>query len=135
MTNSLRTTFWAHALVAAVFGLAMAFAPNWFGNLIRWDTVDVPMAQLYGVAILAFGFSSALCALASRWEQVALPVSMEIFFLVASIAMALYGFSAGLIPLTMWIVVAIWAVFLVAFGYFALQAHPSEAEGQKPAFR
>lgn len=135
MTNPLRTTFWVHALVAAIIGLAMVFAPTWTGDLMRWEAVDTTMTQLYGVAVLALGFCSALCALARRWEQVAIPVSMEIFFTVAGIALVIYQFAVGVVPVTMWIIVALWAAFLVAFGYFALQAHPSEAEGQTPAFR
>lgn len=129
MSTGLRTTFWIHALVAAVFGLGYLFAPAFVAGIFDIDPFDPFVTRLYGAAILGLGASSVLAALAKRWEQVAIIVETEVVFTLLSVAVCLYAiFFAGASAM-IWVAVGLFAVLFLLFGYYYLQertVHASE---------
>jgi hypothetical protein len=139
MSNGLRTTFWVHAFVALVIGIALVLAPVWTMDLLGWDLLEPPLMQLYGVTIIALGVSSLLAALAHRWEEVRVVAYTEVFFTAAAVLMFLYlmFISDAAIPGLTWALAILYALFFVAFGYFALQerAKTHAVEPPKPAYR
>jgi hypothetical protein len=137
MSTGLRTTFWVHAIVALVVGLAMLFIPSWVAGVFRFTDVNPLLIQVQGVLILTLGFSSLLAALAQRYEQVRIVAEMEIFYTAVAIVVGLYALLFAAAPATIWGLIIVWAIFLVAFGYFVLQerAHPHVVATPPPAYR
>jgi hypothetical protein len=137
MSTGLRTTFWVHAIVALVVGIVMLFIPNWVAGIFRYTDVNPLLIQGQGVLILTLGVASLLAALAQRYEQVRIVVEMEIFYTAVAIVAALYVLLFAAAPVTYWGLIVVWAIFLVAFAYFALQerAHPHAAATPPPAYR
>jgi hypothetical protein len=137
MSTGLRTTFWVHAIVALVVGIVMVVIPNWVAGILRFTDANPLLIQGQGVLVLTLGVSSLLAAIAQRYEQVKIVVEMEIFYTAAAIIGALYALLFAAAPVTFWGLIIVWAIFLVAFGYFALQERrqPHAAATPPPAFR
>ncbi len=135
ISNSLRTTFLVHLIVALILGAALFLIPGRTLTLLGWvdEWVQLPESELsipggtfvdgvitrvLGAALLALGFASYLGWRASRREQVNLLVQVELVFCVLGIIAILIGlFTMGrAMPVIGWILAAILAVFAVAWG-------------------
>ena len=121
MSTGLRTTFWLHAIVAAVFGIAYLFFPSFVTDFFGFEPMDPFAMQLYGAATLGLGLASVLAALATRLEQVAIVIEMEVAYTALALLVYLYTviFAGG--PAMVWLGAALFAIFFVAFGYYYLQ--------------
>lgn len=121
MSGGLRTTFWLHALVTLVFGIGFLFAPAFVANIFEIDPFDPFVTRLYGAAMIGLCASSVLAALAKVWEHVAIITQTEVVFTFVSVLVCLYALFFVGAPVIIWLVVALFAVFFLLFGYFYLQ--------------
>lgn len=121
MSTGLRTTFWLHAIVAAVFGIAYLFFPSFVTDFFGFETMDPFVMQIFGAATLGLGFASALAALATRLERVEIVMEMEVAYTALALIVCLYALIFAGAPAMVWLGAAIFAIFFVAFGYYYLQ--------------
>jgi O-antigen/teichoic acid export membrane protein len=139
MLTGLRVTFWVHTLVALVMGLLLIFAPGWTMNAWGSELLDEPLVELYGAAIVGLGVASLLAALARRWEEVRITAYMEVTYTAVASLLGVYlmFFSDAVLPTLTWLLVVMYALFFIAFGYFTLaeRTRPHEVESGTPAFR
>jgi hypothetical protein len=136
MSNGLRTTFWVHALVAIVFGFGYIFVPEFVTGLFNIELGDPFLAQLYGAATIALGFSSILAAMSKTFERVDIVLQMEVVYTLLAVLGGLYAIFFAQASALLWIGVAIFAIFLVAFGYYYVVTRSlSEAERGRPALQ
>jgi hypothetical protein len=133
MSNGMRTTFWVHALVAIVFGLGYLFVPEFVTGLFNLELGDPFIAQLYGAATIALGTSSILAAMSKTFERVDIVLQMEVVYTLLAVLGGLYAIFFAQGSAMLWIGVAIFALFLVAFGYYYLGSRSlTEAERGRP---
>lgn len=135
ITNYLRNLFLVHAVVGVIIGLPLWLVPGRTLTLLGWtpQVVDFPaldvsipgtefvnptFVRLVGAALLALAFSSFQGWRASRWQQVALLVQLELVFCALGVA----AFLARVItrgtdkPLIFWVDLLLLAVFTLAWG-------------------
>ena len=122
MSQGLKITFLVHAIVVLVFGVVMYLIPGTWATLVNWVPFDPGITRGYGAAMLALAISSWLGYRAVRWEQVRIIVQMEIGFTVLGTLAALYEvlFAGG--PSFLWVGIAIFAPFALAWIYFYRQS-------------
>jgi hypothetical protein len=136
MSTGLRTTFWLHALVAAVFGIAYLFFPAFVTDFFGFEPADPFVMQLFGAATLGLALSSVLAALAKSLDQVEIVLRMEVGYTILSLLVCLYVLFFAGAPTLLWLGAAIFAVFAVAFGYYAWQTRAVvRTEPGTPALR
>ena len=138
MSKGLKITFLLHTIACLIIGGAMFLVPAQFLALVSWPTPDPGLTQLYGAALLALGISSWLGYKATHPEEVRILVEMEIAFTVIGSVAALYQALRPGAPAFLWIILAIWVPFAVAWGYFYrhLAVEPTTAfGGQRPLSR
>jgi hypothetical protein len=121
MSRGLKITFLIHCIVAFAFGIATYVVPKTWAALVGWMPFDPGITRGYGAAMLALAVSSWLGYRAVQWEQVRIVVQMEIAFTTLGTLAALYEVLAGG-PLFLWVGIAIFAPFAVAWVYFYRQA-------------
>lgn len=122
MSQGLKITFLIHAVVALVFGIAMYLIPGTWATLVNWVPFDSAMTRIYGAALLALTVSSWFGYRATRWEEVRIVIQMQIAFAVLSALGGLYEALFGGAPSFVWVAIAIFVVFAVAWIYFYRQA-------------
>jgi O-antigen/teichoic acid export membrane protein len=136
MSTGLRTTFWLHAIVALVFGIGYLFVPDFVTDFFKFQPVDPFIMHLYGAATLALGLSSILAALAVNYERVDIVLKMEVAYTLMAVLVCLYSIFFNNAPTMTWVAVAIFAVFLVLFGYYYLATRSlTAAERGRPAIQ
>jgi hypothetical protein len=135
ISNSLRMTFLVHMIVALVFGATLWAIPGRTLLLVGWipDQVQLPQSELsvpgttfvdgvitrlIGAALLALSFSSFYGWRSTHLDRVKPLVQLEFLFCV----LAEIGVLVGIltlerpIPVIGWVLVAILAVFIIAWG-------------------
>jgi hypothetical protein len=122
MSQGLKITFLVHAFVVLVFGVVMYLIPGTWATLVNWVPFDPGITRGYGAAMLALAVSSWFGYHAIRWEQVQIVVQMEAAFTVLGTLAAIYEvlFAGG--PTFLWVGIAIFVPFAVAWIYFYRQA-------------
>jgi hypothetical protein len=136
MSNGLRTTFWVHAFVAIVFGLGYIFVPEFVAGLFNLEIGDPLFIWLYGAATIALGVASVMAALSKTFERVDIVLQMEVVYTLLAVIVGLYAIFFAQAPALVWIGVAIFALFLVAFGYYYIVTRSlTEAERGRPALQ
>lgn len=136
MSNGLRTTFWLHALVAIIFGLGYIFLPDFVTGLFNIELGDPFIAQLYGAATIALGVSSILAAMSRTFERVDIVLQMEVVYTLLAVLGGLYAIFFAQGSAMLWLGVAIFAIFLLAFGYYYLVTRSLTAEERsRPAMQ
>jgi hypothetical protein len=96
----------------------MYLAPLWFTALVQWTPVDPVMTALCGALFLSLGVSSVLGYRAHAWEVARPIVQMEIAFTVLATLAGLYYVIFATAPVFIWVPIALWIVFAVAWSYF-----------------
>jgi len=122
MSQGLKITFLIHAVVALVFGIAMYLIPGTWATLVNWVPFDSAMTRIYGAALLALAVSSWFGYRATRWEEVRIVMQMQIALPVLSALGGLYEALFAGAPSFVWVAIAIFVVFAVAWIYFYRQA-------------
>lgn len=117
----LRTTFWVHLVVGAIFGLGYLLIPTVVAGIVGMQVADEVPFRLVGAAILGFAASSWWAAHETEWERVKIVVEMEIVWTVLATLVYLFAIVATGYPAGAWLGVIIMALFAVAFGYFYTQ--------------
>ena len=137
ISNTLRTTFLVHCVVAFLFGVAFILIPGRTLNLLGWvpDWVELPdsessvpggtfvdpvITRVLGAALIALSFSSfrAWQGANRNWDEVAILVQMELVFTVLSTIAIIAGglLMVRSMPVIGWVLAAIMAAFAIAFG-------------------
>lgn len=136
MSTGLRSTFWLHAVVASVFGLAYLFFPSIVVDLFELEPGDPIVLRLLGVTTLALGISSVLAALTHNLERAQIVLEMEVAYTIMATAVCLVTILIGGVAPILWVGVALFGIFMLLFGYFFLQSRMSHrVEPGQPALR
>jgi hypothetical protein len=129
MLGQLKIAFWCHAVVALVLGVPMFAIPALLGQWINWPIADPAMTRLAGAAMVAWGVTSVLGALAHEWQETRIVVEGELAFCsLGAVGMA-YSLFAEAAPTFAWVSFALFVVFAFVWGYFLWAAH------QKPVMK
>lgn len=118
MLKGLRITFLLHAITCFGFGLVMYLVPLWFTAVTHWTPADPIMTAFCGALFLSLGVSSVLGYRAHNWEVARPIVVMEIAFTVLAALIGLYYAVFAMAPSFIWIPIALWVVFAIAWIYF-----------------
>jgi hypothetical protein len=121
MSKALRTTFVVHATVAVVFGALMLFIPGRFLKALGWVPIDPIISRLLGAALLALAWSSFRGWRASEWAEVAILVELEAAFTVLACVGLLRHLLFARYPLVVWLDLAVFALFAIAWGFFLVR--------------
>jgi uncharacterized membrane protein HdeD (DUF308 family) len=91
---------------------------------------------LYGAATIALGVASVIAALSKTFERVDIVLQMEVVYTLLAVIVGLYAIFFAQASALLWIGVAIFALFLVAFGYYYIVTRSlTEAERGRPALQ
>jgi hypothetical protein len=116
LPKALRTWFVIHFLVDMAFALPLLFFPEIILPLFGWDVVDPVMSRLVGAALLGIGGESLLSRKAGMDVYRAL-LSLKIIWASAALLAIGLGLFLGAPPLV-WIILVIFAGFLIVWIYF-----------------
>jgi hypothetical protein len=124
MRSVLKATFLVHAVVAALSGMLLLFIPGNFLRWIGWTAfaaradwigIDLVISRLLGAALIALAWSSFRGWRATETAQIANLVEMEVVFTVLSCAGLLRHLAFRHLPMMVWILFAVFALFAVAW--------------------
>ena len=121
MSKGLKWLFLIHAVVAAIFGIALLLAPGRFLGLMGWAPVDPIASRLLGAALLALGWSSFRGWRATERAEVAILVETEAVFTVLCCLGLLRHLVRGGYPFMVWAVLAIFLIFAIAWIVFLVR--------------
>jgi hypothetical protein len=136
ISNSLRTIFLVHLIVALIFGATLLIVPGRTLELLGWipDMVQLPesdlsvpggtfvdgvLVRLLGAFLLAAAYSSFRGWRAERWDQVSIVVQMEFVLCALGVIAVLIGMYLldRPIPIIGWVIAALLAVFTLLWGW------------------
>lgn len=121
ISKGLKITFFIHFILGILLGIIFLFFPQLYCNLFGLLIIDTGLLRVIGAASLAIGFSSFLAYKNPDWEKVKLIIWMEFVWLIfATIAMLWWILAEGG-PIAGWVVIVMFLIFLITFGYFYLQ--------------
>lgn len=118
VSPGLKTTFLAHAVSAAVFGLLFLLAPQAWGSLSGMTVFSHELYRLVGAAVLAFGLSSGLAYRAKVWESVQIVVLMELLWAGLAAVILLYYLLRWHFAYLYWLPALLMVGFAGAFAYY-----------------
>ena len=121
MSKALKTTFLVHAGVALIFGLLLLLIPGRLMTWAGWAPIDPIMGRLLGAAMLALAWSSFRGWRAQARSEVALLIELEAVYTVLACVGLLRHLLFGHWPLFPWLVLALYAVFAVAWIFFLVK--------------
>jgi hypothetical protein len=121
MSKALKSTFLIHAVVAFLFGASLLFIPGTLQMWIGWPFRDRLISRVLGAALLALAWSSFRGWRATKRAQVAVLVEMEAIFTVLSCVGLLRHLLLKWHPPIVWIVLAVLAIFAIAWAIFLLK--------------
>lgn len=110
----------AAAIVSAVFGLALLFAPNQLLALYRAEALNGPgvyNSMLYGGALLGLGVMNWVASKGTAMEAKDVVLGTFIAMGLGLVAALFEQFTDRTVPPTAWLNVAIFLVFTVLYGY------------------
>lgn len=113
----LKAAFVVHFVVALVFGLGYLIVPAMVGNIFGYDATD-PAWRIVGAAMIGFGMSSWWGYRATSWEEVRIIVEAEVVWTLLAAIAAAWAVMTNALPPIGWLMVAIFLIFAVAFGYY-----------------
>ena len=117
MSRIHKTTFGVHAIVALVLGIPMLVAPGKLLTWLGWAPIDPIISRLLGAASLALAWSSYRGWRAADWSRVAYLVEMELVFTTLACVALLRHVIRGQWPFVVWALLAIFALFAVAWAF------------------
>ncbi len=119
ISPGLKYLFLIHGIVSLVFGLLFCFTPLCFANLFEhFGSVNVCTMRLTGAIILALAVKDWFCFVSRRWDEVRIPVLMEIALTLLATIACLYALLRTWAPCEIWGFFVIFPVFFVAWVYF-----------------
>lgn len=113
----LKAVFVVHFVVGLVFGLGYLIVPQMVGNIFGHDAAD-PAWRIVGAAMIGFGMSSWWGFRAISWEQVRIIVEAEVVWTLLAAIVVAWVVMMNMMPPIGWLMVAIFLIFAVAFGYY-----------------
>jgi hypothetical protein len=117
----LRTTFWVHLIVGAIFGLGYLLIPDTLLGIFGMQAADEVPFRMIGAAVCGFAASSFWATRETEWGRVKIVVQMEIVWTVLATLVYLFAILAAGYSASAWVGAIIMALFAVAFGYFYMQ--------------
>lgn len=126
LSSGLKITFVLHAVFAGVIGLSYLLIPQTVGALTGWDMSDAAY-RIIGAFGIALAVSSALAAVAQQWLEVRIKIALELVWILLADAVMVWALLTGQVPASAWLFVIVFAMFFVAFGYFAYASHRQAA--------
>ena len=119
ISTGLKYLFLIHGIVSLVFGLLFCFTPLCFADLFsHFGSVNPCTMRLTGAIILAIAVKDWFCFVAKRWDEVRIPVLMEIALTLFATIACLYALLLAWAPNEIWSCFVFFPAFFVAWVYF-----------------
>lgn len=132
MTRGLKYTFFAHMLVALLFGLLFLLFPDLYARIANYTPIDPIITRALGVAVLGLAFSSWLGFRAVTWEEIRIILESEVFYTVLMTATLTLLFVFAAAPPFTLAPLAFHLIFAIAFIYYFLTAPRETSDRQGP---
>lgn len=117
ISATLRGLFVTHAIVSLVIGLGYLFIPDTLSDWFSYPFAAGPIMQVLGAAILGYGLTSVLGAMAYSWEHVRIVIQGEMLWTLVAAAINLWFLVDGTLPTAFWAYFGLLAFFFLGFGY------------------
>ena len=123
ISKALKLIFLIHFIASFLLGVVFLLFTESFVALTGWDAspligLDPVAGRILGAAILGFAIGSLLAWRETEWQKVKIIVLVELTWLgvglVTSVICAFIFYPSWVI----WVIIGLFALFLVAFGYF-----------------
>jgi hypothetical protein len=122
ISPGLKYLFLIHGIVSLVFGLLFCFTPLCFADLFRnFGSVNPCTMRLTGAIILAIAVKDWFCFVAKRWDEVRIPVLMEIALTLFATIACLYALLLAWARSEIWGCFVFFPAFFVAWTYFYIK--------------
>ena len=115
MPKFLKSIFLTHAIVALVVGAPLLIIPGRFLGWLGWAPVEPVINRILGAALLALAWNSFRGWRATEKAQVTSSVEMEIAFTILGCIGVLRHLLIANYPAIVWTVLAVLALFAVAW--------------------
>ncbi len=126
--STLRLTFAISAITSLLVGAANILAPKLMTDLASFPGVELPTYQNLGAAILGYGVGAVLALFATSWEEIRIPMAINLTFVFLSGAGGLYYFLFQGVRAPLPILDAVLSVFFtIVYGYYLWQYTRQEA--------
>jgi hypothetical protein len=117
--TSLRRWFIIHFAVDIIFGIPLLLFPEQLLKILSWPSIDAFTARLVGAALIGIGSVSFTARNASQ-ESHRYLLQLKIIWSTAAIIGILISMKQGY-PAIGWFVLAIFAVFSIAWWYYYIR--------------
>lgn len=122
ISTGLKYLFLIHGIFAVIFGLLFCFVPMCCASLFKhFGSVNVCTMRLLGAFLLALAVKDWFCFVSKRWEEVKIPVLMEIALTLFATVACLYTLLYTWAPCEIWGFFVIFPAFAVAWIYFYIR--------------
>jgi FtsH-binding integral membrane protein len=116
----LNTLFILNAIVALVFGLGFLLVPATLVSLYDVTLSDegIFVARLYGTVILGLAVLTWLVRNSGESEARGAIILAQLFIWAAGFVVLVYGQLSGLMNVLGWVMIVLFLLFTVGYGYF-----------------
>ncbi len=125
MSRGLKNLFLVHALVGLLFGAPLLIKPGGFLQLFNWAPIDSLVSRILGAALLGLAWSSYRGWRATEKAQVAILIEMEAVYCVLGCVGIVRHLLVRTYPIIVWVVLAVLAIFAVAWIAFWVRERES----------
>lgn len=116
--KALQTVFLVHAIISMLVGLQHIFFPQLPGKLTGIELSSPILYRVLGVAVFAFGVSSALAIRERYWDNVKILVTMEILWSLFGAVVIAWGVISDKLPAIEWPNAILLFIFALLFSFF-----------------
>jgi hypothetical protein len=115
MSRTLKVVFLVNAIIWVVLGVLLLAIPGRFLEWLAWSPIDPMISRVLGGAFLALAWGDFRAWRGLTWSEVTVFVEVQLVFsLLASVGLLRHLLKSGF-PVQPWILLAIFAIFTVAW--------------------
>jgi len=118
ISKALKLIFLIHFIASFLLGIVFLLFTETFVSLTGWGYLDPVAGRILGASIVGFAIGSLLAWRETEWQKVKIVVLVELTWLGVGLVTAIICAFIFYPSWVIWLIIGLFALFLVAFGYF-----------------